>query len=265
MKKSLYILFVLFMIACNGGPDTSSVSSTNPPNAPRMISYSVLNTYPHDTSYFTEGLLIYKSDLYESTGEKGRSVLVKTDLKTGKALKKIDLDNKYFGEGIAILNDTIYQLTYQEKVGFMYSVKDFKKLGEFTFASREGWGMTTDGQYIIASDGSSNLYYYEPSTFKFLRTLGVTEAGSPAFNLNELEYIDGYIYANQWQYPYILKIDPSDGKVVGKIDLSQITTTIKSKYPFAEFLNGIAYDSATKKMYITGKWWPELYEIELSK
>lgn len=265
MKKIIFSLgFLLFIIACNNDPDKPyTVDPGN--NAPKSISYSVLNTYPHDTSYFTEGLLIYKGDLYESTGDYGRSHLVKTDLKTGKTIRSIDLDKKYFGEGIVIINDTVYQLTYQEKVGIMYSLKDFKKIGEFSFASDEGWGMTTDGKNIIATDGSSNLYYYAPSTFKFLKKQGVTEAGSPAFNLNELEYIDGYIYANQWQYPYILKIDPADGKVVGKIDLSQITNNIKSKYPHADYLNGIAYDSASKKMYITGKRWPELYEIQLSQ
>lgn len=265
MRNSLYVLLLAALVmACNDDPKGPAVNPSSP-DAPKMISYSVVNTYPHDTSYFTEGLLFYKGDLYESTGEAGKSWIVKTDLKTGKALQKVALDPKYFGEGIVIVNDTIYQLTYTDEIGFMYSLKDFKKIGEFKFASKEGWGMTTDGTHIIVSDGTSNLYYYEPGTFKFLRTQSVTEAGTPSFNINELEYIDGYIYANQWQYPYILKIDPADGKVKGKIDFSQITGTIKAKYANAEFLNGIAYDSATQKMYITGKKWPELYEIQLSK
>ena len=160
--------------------------------------------------------------MYESTGDpdySGKSRLMKVDLKSGNALQSINLDKKYFAEGIVILNDTIYQLTYQEKVGFMYAVKDFKKLKEFTFSAKEGWGMTTDGKEIIASDGTSNLYYYQPATFRLLRTQAVTEGGSLAYNLNELEYIDGYIYANQWQRPYILKIDPSSGQSLQKLIL----------------------------------------------
>jgi glutaminyl-peptide cyclotransferase len=259
MKKLFYIILVYFFIACNDGtnPDTA-------PEGPKSMSYSLVNTYPHDTSSFTEGLLIYKGDLYESTGLPGKSKLLKVDIKTGKALKSIDLDKKNFGEGIVILNDTIYQLTYQEKVGFIYSLRDFKKIGEFKFAAEEGWGMTTDGKQIIASDGTSRLYYYEPGSFKLLKTQDVTEAGSLAFNLNELEYIDGYIYANQWQGPYILKIDPATGQIVAKADFSNLCDSIKNKDPHADFFNGIAYDAATKKIYITGKLWPELYEVQFS-
>ncbi|MBK5272556.1 MAG: glutaminyl-peptide cyclotransferase, partial [Bacteroidia bacterium] len=219
----------------------------------------------HDTSSYTEGLLIYKGDLYESVGQHGQSKLIKTDLKTGKPLKSIDLDKKYFGEGIVIMNDTVYQWTYQEKIGFMYSLKEFKKIGEFKFASKEGWGMTTDGKQIIASDGTSRLYFYEPGSFRLIKTQDVTEAGNLAFNLNELEYIDGYIYANQWQSPYILKIDPTTGEVVGKIDFSKLCDSIKARYPYAEVFNGIAYDSTSKKIYITGKYWPELYEVQLGQ
>lgn len=264
MKLFSFIALAFLIASCNG-PDKPGDPPPNKPDGPKTISYSVINTYPHDTSSFTEGLLIYKGELYESTGLNGKSKLIKTDLKTGKHLKSIDLDKKYFGEGIVIINDTIYQLTYQDEIGFMYSLKDFKKIGEFKFASPEGWGMTTDGKEIIASDGSSNLYYYQPGTFRFLRTQSITEAGGLSFNVNELEYIDGFIYANQWQQPYIFKIDPASGQIVGKIDLSDITKRIKNNYPFADVLNGIAYDSATKKIYITGKNWPELYEVQFSQ
>ena len=266
MKPFFYAILAIVLIfsiaGCNGGVEPPPPP---PPPGPKAITCSVINTYPHDTSSFTEGLLFYKGALYESTGEKERSKLLKIDLKTGKPLMSIDLGKEYFGEGIVIVNDTIYQLTYQEKVGFMYSLKDFKKIGEFTFSSPEGWGMTTNGKEIIASDGSSNLYFYQPGTFRLLRTLSVTEAGGLSFNINELEYIDGFIYANQWQAPYILKIDPASGEIVGKADLSKIANDIKNNHPYADVMNGIAYNDSTKKTYITGKRWPELYEVEFSK
>jgi glutamine cyclotransferase len=261
MKKVLYLSLLLLVVACNNVENPPV--STPPPT--KLISYVVKNTFPHDTSSFTEGLLFYKGELYESTGLQGKSRIMKIDIKTGKALERMDLDKKYFGEGITIINDTIYQLTYQDNVGFMYSLNGYKKLGEFKFASAEGWGMTTDGKQIIASDGTSNLSFYEPGTFRLLRTLGVTEGGGLSYNLNELEYIDGFIYANQWQAPYIHKINPESGEIVAKIDFSDICNRIKSQYRFADSFNGIAYDSASKKIYVTGKYWPEMYEIELSK
>jgi glutamine cyclotransferase len=262
---------LFYSLACNNGSsgEHNGAEPTTPEaNAPRILSYSIGPVYPHDTASFTEGLLFYKGELYESAGDpgyQGKSRLMKVDLKTGKVLQSITLDKKYFAEGIVILRDTVYQLTYQEKVGFMYSLKDFKKIKEFTFAADEGWGMTTDGKEIIASDGTSNLYYYEPGTFRLLRTQAITEAGSLASNLNELEYIDGYIYANKWQQAYILKIDPSSGVIVAKADLTDLWNRVKAKDPSVDVPNGIAYDSVTKKIYVTGKRWPELYEIEFSK
>jgi glutaminyl-peptide cyclotransferase len=263
MKQMLYIAIVILLASCNGGG--TDTPSQPPPDGPKLLTYSIGPVYPHDTSSFTEGLLIYKGNMYESTGLEEKSKLIQVDLKTGKAIRYINLDPKNFGEGIVIVNDTIYQLTYREQVGFMYSLKDFKKLGEFKFSAAEGWGMTTDGKEIIASDGTSNLYYYQPGTFRLLRTQAVTEDGSLASNLNELEYIDGYIYANKWQQPYILKIDPSSGAIIAKADITDLWNRVKAKDPSVDVPNGIAYDSATKKIYITGKKWPELYEIEFSK
>jgi glutamine cyclotransferase len=135
----------------------------------------------------------------------------------------------------------------------------------FSTESGEGWGMTTDGTFLIATDGTSNIYYYDPATFKVVKKITVTDAGTLSYNVNELEYIDGYLYANQWQLPYILKIDPSNGQVVAKIDLTDLWNGVKQKDPHAEVLNGIAYDAATKKIYVTGKWWPELYEVQFTK
>jgi glutamine cyclotransferase len=276
MKKIVYpgiftmalciIIISIYLLACNGGSETPESS---PPAAPDSMSFAIQKVFPHDTSSFTEGLLIYKGSLYESAGDPeytGKSKLLKIDLNSGKVEKQINLDKKYFGEGIAILHDTIYQLTYKEKVIFVYTM-DFKKINELTITTDngQGWGMTTDGINLIVDDGSSNLYYYEPSTFKFVKKLSVTDAGALGYNLNELEYIDGYIYANQWQLPYILKIDPANGQVVAKADLTDIWNKIRQKDPQADVLNGIAYDPETKKVYITGKKWPDLYEIQFSK
>lgn len=266
MKKSFYpgiftIVICIYVSACNNSTDTPSVPV---PPAPPVLNCIVQKAFPHDTSSFTEGLLIYNGTLYESTGINGKSKLIKTDLATGKPEKEIKLDSTYFGEGIAILRDTIYQLTYKQQIAFVYTLKDFKKIKELPFSTdrKEGWGMTTDGTYLIATDGSSDLYYYEPSTFKLVKKLTVTDAGTLSYNVNEVEYIDGYIYANQWELPYIFKIDPSSGQVVAKIDLTDLWNQVKQKDPHADVLNGIAYDAASKKIYVTGKWWPDLYEVK---
>ncbi len=262
MKKFLFALFVLSLAACKNDDKTNGKDPIV--NGPKTMSFSIINTYPHDTSSYTQGLVIYNNEMYEGTGLEGRSKLMKVDMKTGNALQKIDLEKKYFGEGVAILNDTVYQLTWQNKAVFVYTLKDFKKIKEFK-NDRDGWGLTTDGKQLIASDGTSTLYYYDPSTFKLLKTQDVTEGGSLSYNLNELEYINGYVYANQYQAPYIFKIDPATGSIVAKADLTLMWDRIKAIDPAAEVPNGIAYDAATKKIYITGKLWPELYEIQFSE
>ena len=264
-KVWLIAMALIILISCNN-ETTETTNATQLPPAPESLNCLVQKTLPHDTSAFTEGLLIYKGALYESTGDYGRSKLRKMDLNTGKVEKEINLDKKYFGEGIAILRDTNYQLTYKEKAIFVYNL-DFKQINELflTTDNGQGWGMTTDGTNLIVDDGSSNLYYYQPSTFKLVKKLAVTDAGALGYNLNELEYIDGYIYANQWQLPYILKIDPSSGRVVAKADLTDIWNRIQQKDSKAEVLNGIAYDADSKKIYITGKNWPDLYEVQFSK
>ncbi|RYG45923.1 MAG: glutaminyl-peptide cyclotransferase [Chitinophagaceae bacterium] len=269
MKLFLSIAILASLsVACNDNAEngTDPVTTGGPanPDAPRTISYSIVNTFPHDTSSFTQGLILYKGEMYEGTGEYGRSHLLKVNLADGKISRKLPLDAKYFGEGITILNDTLYQLTWKENAVFAYTLKDLRKVKEFRIDT-EGWGITTDGKELIVSDGSSNLYYYNPSTFQLLRTQSITEGGSLSYNLNELEFIDGFIYANQWQAPYILKIDPGSGTIVGKIDLGEVWRRVKAKDPLADVPNGIAYDSSSGRTYITGKRWPELYEIQLSK
>jgi glutaminyl-peptide cyclotransferase len=259
----LLSLLIFLFIGCNnsGNDSTDNSTSSIPISTP-----SIVSTLGHDTSYFTEGLEFYDSTLLESTGLKGVSRLVQYVPSTGEVLNQLKLDDKYFGEGITVLNDTLYQLTYQEKIVFVYNAKTFKKIKELPFNEGEGWGMTNDGKNIIASTGGSNLYYYEPGTFKLIKTVAVNENGSPVVNINELEYVDGYIYANQWQYDYIIKIDPSSGNVVAKYDLSGLHDSIKKIEPTidpnAAVLNGIAYNRATKKFYVTGKNWPQMFEIQ---
>lgn len=262
MKRvgALYILMVFFITACNSN-DEENNNAVKPESTVTRLSYSVVATYPHNDSSYTQGLEFYKGKLLESTGNYGKSKLLLTDLQTGKALKQVSLDSIYFGEGITVLNDTLYQLTWKERKVFVYSPKDFKKIGEFPL-NTEGWGITNNGKELIVTDGSGNLYFYEPSTFRLLRTQGVTEDGSPAVNLNELEYINGYLYANQYSISnYIFKIDPNSGHVLAKLDLTDITNRVKAKDPQADVLNGIAYNPETKKVYVTGKHWPELFEI----
>lgn len=234
------------------------------------ISYSIVNIFPHDTSSFTQGLVVYNGVMYEGTGgsdyspEGGNSHLYEIDIKTGKQQKSVKLPGQYFGEGVTVLNDTVYQLTWREKKVFVYTLPDLKKVNELPL-NTEGWGLTHNGTELIVSDGTSNLYFYEPSTFKLLRTQGVTYGGQYLDSINELEYIEGFVYANRWQHAEIYKIDPGTGIVTAIVDLTQIWNRIKNIDPAADVPNGIAYDADTKKIYITGKKWPELYEIELGQ
>ena len=262
MKYFLLLLlaFVIGFSSCTDA-DTGNGNASDSKNTIPTLSYSVVATYPHDTSFFTEGLEFYKGKLIESTGNYGNSKLAESDLQTGKTTKAISLDKKYFGEGVTILNDTVYQLTWKENVVHIYSATDFQKLREMPF-STAGWGLTNDGKNLIASDGSSNLYFYEPATFRLLRTQGVTENGNPAVNINELEFVNGFVYANQWQYNYIIKIDPNSGQVVAKLDLTDLINRVKAEAPYINELNGIAYNTETKKFYVTGKHWPQIFEIQ---
>ena len=249
-------------VSCSGSGDNADGDVTPEPKTP-SISYTVVGSTPHDTSFFTEGLEFYKGALLESTGEYNKSKLAYYELASGKMQKQIRLDSNLFGEGITVFRDTIYQLTYRESKVNVYSVRDFKKIKELPF-SGEGWGLTHDSTSLIATNGSNNLYYYEPSTFKLLKTVEVSENNTPAVNLNEVEYVNGFIYANQWQMNYILKIDPKGGNVVAKMDLSGLVDQEKVPNPRAEVINGIAYNPETKKFYVTGKNWSKIYQLQFS-
>lgn len=268
LYPSRFLLFTItgtFLFACNNGDSSNSETPVSPQlTGPKTLSHSIISAYPHNTNSYTQGLTFYNNELYEGTGLEGQSKLMKVDLTTGKAIKQIDLSKDIFGEGITILRDTIYQLTYKNKVVYVYTLKDFKKVKEFPL-STEGWGITNDGSRLIVSTGNGELYFYDPSTFKLLSKSGIIEGQNLTFNLNELEFIDGYVYANQYTYPYILKIDPVAGKVVAKYDLTDMWNRVKSIFPEAEVPNGIAYNEVSKKIYVTGKLWPELYEIQLGQ
>jgi glutaminyl-peptide cyclotransferase len=260
------LLFLVVFSACNNNgqsPDGPSDDNTNPP--PPIINYSVVKIYPHDTTSFLEGLEFYNGTLYAGTGSPQNypypSWLGTVDLNSGKLKHQVTLDTQYFGEGITIFKDKLYQLTYTSKKAFVYDPKTFKKLQEFSY-NTEGWGFTHDSTSLIMSDGSSNLYYIDPATFRNTKILGVTDNSGPVGNINELEYVDGFIYANQWQTPYILKIEASSGKVVAKLDLSTLVHEIDSIFKDHEYLNGIAYNPISKTFFVTGKRWPSMYEIK---
>jgi glutaminyl-peptide cyclotransferase len=271
LLASSLIIFCLLSSCSNndrraGGGEENAVDNTPPP-----INFSVTQALPHDTASFTEGLLFHNGQLYESTGTEPtmppsrHSLFGTVDPKTGRIDKKAELDrNKYFGEGIAFLNGKVFQLTWTTGVGFIYDAKTFAKLGEFNIPVKEGWGMTTNGTDLIMSDGSSNITYVNPVTFRPAKILGVTDNNGPVSNINELELIHGFLYANQWQTNYILKIDTASGKVVGRLDLTSLVSTARNNYPDADVLNGIAYDSVSDKVFVTGKLWPNLYEIKFS-
>jgi glutamine cyclotransferase len=229
---------------------------------PERYSYELVQSFPHNETFFTEGLEIHNGFLYESTGENGKSTLYKTNLKTGKVLQSVKLADRYFGEGITIFNNHIFQLTYKTKIGFVYELETMALVDSFHFESAEGWGLTHDEKYLIMDDGTNILTYIDPVTFKTVKKLQVYDDKNPVLYLNELEYSDGFIYANVWTTNLLVKIDPKTGKVLSKIDLDGILTMNSNPNKQIDVLNGIAIDPVTKKMYVTGKLYPKLFEIK---
>ena len=270
MRKILYLLFAaLPFTACNNNSsnnkdaDTATATNTIPP--PADINYNIVNTYPHDTSSFTEGLIWQNDALYESTGLEGKSRLIKTDLTNGKAIKSVSLNDTIFGEGITLFNNKIYQLTWQNRKVYVYDAQTLKKIKELTW-EHDGWGLTNNGTDLIISTGESNLYFVDPETFKIRKIIGVSDNNGPVGNLNELEYINGVVYANIYLSDYIVKIDITNGHIIGKIDLNGLRgkTAKKVDTDKENVLNGIAYNSTKKSLYITGKNWPLLFEMKVN-
>lgn len=225
--------------------------------------YEVVHAWPHDANAFTQGLVVQDGKLLESTGEEGRSSLRRVEMETGKVVQKIDVPVPYFAEGITLLKGKIYQLTWEHKLGFIYDAWTFEKIGQFNYEG-EGWGLTNDGQSLILSDGTSHIRFLDPTNFQVQKTIAVVAGSTPVRELNELEYIHGEIYANIWHADRIARIDPQTGRVVGWINLTGLLKPGEVQDEEA-VLNGIAYDEASDRLFVTGKLWPKLFEIRLIK
>lgn len=264
VQISLLFISSIFFVACNSNTDNLTNDPKNTIAASSNIDYTIVNIFPHDTAAFTEGLVWYNNQLFESTGETGHSDIRKVELKTGAVQQKVDIDKKLFGEGITIMNDKIYQITWQSKVGFVYDVKTMHQIQSFTIDT-EGWGITNDGKQLIISDGSSNVYFLDPHTFQKIKIITVSDNNGPVNNINELELIKGHIYANRWQTNDILKIDTASGRIIGKLAFPDLLDKYAKNYDYTriESLNGIAYDSVANRIFITGKRWPLLFEIKI--
>jgi glutamine cyclotransferase len=232
----------------------------NSDNIP-VYSYNIVNTYPHDRNAFTEGLVFEDGFLFEGTGLLGHSTLRRVDLETGDILQIRELSDEFFGEGITIYGDEIIQLTWQSNIGFVYDKNSFELLREFNY-STEGWGITHDETRLIMSDGTSTLHFLDRQTFEEIGQLEVFDNNGPVTRLNELEYIQGEIYANVWQTDRIAIIAPETGRVIGWVDLRGLLTTEDRSEP-VDVLNGIAYDADNDRLFVTGKLWLKLFEIEL--
>jgi glutamine cyclotransferase len=238
-----------------------AVSAVAGAQHPPVYGYKIVRQYPHDPAAFTQGLVFSAGYLYEGTGQHGQSWLRKVELETGKVLKESRLPESYFGEGIALWKDKIFQLTWQSKIGFVYELASFKQTGSFLYQT-EGWGLTQDGRRLILSDGSSFLSFREPETFRETGRIQVTESGAPVPNLNELEYIRGEIWANVWQTDRVARIHPATGKVVSWVDFTGLRAEME-RMGRVDVLNGIAYDGARDRIFVTGKWWPRIFEIKV--
>jgi glutamine cyclotransferase len=224
--------------------------------------YRVIHVYPHDRNAFTQGLEFRAGFLYEGTGLNGRSWLRKVKLETGEVLQQINLDPQYFGEGITVLNQQIVELTWKTETGFVYEQGSFRRMRSFDYRG-EGWGLANDGQQIYMSDGSAQIRVWDPTSLQELRRFTVHDGARPVLNVNELEWVHGEIYANIWQTDRIARISPKDGRVLGWVDLSGLLSEADRAQQQVDVLNGIAYDVLGDRLFVTGKWWPKLFEIKL--
>jgi len=251
----------LFISQCQSGSGSEPTKPTE--KAVPKYGYQVVNMWDHDPYAFTQGLVFLDGKLLESTGEKGRSTLRQVEPETGKILKKVEVPAPYFAEGIAVLNGKVYQLTWQHELGFIYDAKSFERVGDFKYEG-EGWGLTTDGRSLILSDGSNEIKFLDTASFKVTKTITVLDNKTPVAQLNELEWVQGEIYANVWHDQKIAVINPQTGRVTAWIDLTGLMPPGELMDPEA-VLNGIAHDATSGRLFVTGKLWPRLFEIRVKK
>ena len=244
---------------CQNAPTAKTEKSVKQPVP--VYGYEVVHVFPHDPDAFTQGLVIHDGKFIESTGEVGRSSLRRVEIATGNAIQKVDVPPPYFAEGITLLKGKIYQLTWQHQKGFIYDAWSFEKLGEFNYVG-EGWGLANDGVSLILSDGSNKIRFLDPDNFQVKKTIAVADGARPVNEINELEYIQGEIYANIWHADRIARINPETGSVVGWVDLRGLLARGEVEDEEA-VLNGIAYDESGARLFVTGKLWPKLFEIRL--
>jgi glutamine cyclotransferase len=272
----ILLMAAIIMTNCSSAPEPNK-NTASPGNTARPVStvptytYEVVNSYPHDSKAFTQGLVVHNGVFYESTGQYEESTLRKVDITSGKIIQQTELGDDFFGEGMTILGDKIYQITWREGTAFVYSLADMKPIKEFRY-SGDGWGLTHDGTNLIMSDGTHIIRFVDPETFQTVRTITVNrEDGRPLMQLNELEYVKGEIWANIWHSEnpstlgrpnHIARIDPASGKLLGYIDLSGISPDDQRR-DHENTLNGIAYDAAGDRLFVTGKQWSKLYEIKV--
>ena len=243
------------------GPEPAALQPQPPSEIP-TYSYRIARAFPHDPDAYTQGLLYDSGFLYESTGHYGQSSLRKVELETGAVVQFHQLDDRFFGEGLALFGNRLLQLTWRANKGFAYRLDSFEPLAEFAYPT-EGWGLTCDGELLVMSDGSATLYFRDPFTFAEVSRVAVVAQGRPVPQLNELEWVAGEVFANIWQTDTIARIDPATGQVAGWIDLTGLLSDADRRGSKAEVLNGIAYDPEGERLFVTGKWWPKLYQIEL--
>jgi glutaminyl-peptide cyclotransferase len=258
ISSRLVLSCLIAGIASLQGQASRPAAATTAPE----FTFRVVHVFPHDTAAYTQGLAYRDGFLYEGTGRNGRSSLRRVRLETGEVLQKADLGSEYFGEGITILKDKIFQLTWQSGVGFVYSLADFRLLRKFSYAG-EGWGLATDGRDLFLSDGTSEIRVIDPETFQEKRRLKIHDGSAAVNQLNELELVNGQIFANVWHTNRIARISPQTGEVVGWIDLTGLLSSVY-RLDSEAVLNGIAYDLSRKRLFVTGKLWPSVFEIRLS-
>ncbi|HWQ20457.1 MAG TPA: glutaminyl-peptide cyclotransferase [Methanotrichaceae archaeon] len=258
----VFISIFMAALILNMALSEGLAAAAQPPISGSMpvYGYKIINTYPHDRGAFTEGLIYDRGFLYEGTGNLGRSSIRKVDLDTGKVLQQRNLSAMYFGEGVTVWKDVLIQLTWRSGIGFTYNESSFDPIGNFAYRT-EGWGITRNSSRLFMSDGTDILHVLDPESMKEVGTIRVRSGGIPVGYINELEYVNGLIYANVWTTNYIAMISPQNGEVTGWIDLSGLLSP--EELPRTDVLNGIAYDARDDRLFVTGKFWPRLFQIEL--